>query len=127
MIGTTSTEEKAALAKKAGASEVILYGKDSGVDVMQEVYKITGGEGIDRGVHAVFDGVGKDTFDMDFDLVRRCVAFAMRWGRELELTLLRTRRLQEGYHRHPRQRLWPRAAVRASQARPQELEGWVHG
>lgn len=29
-------------------------------------------EGIDRGVHAVFDGVGKDTFDMDFDLVRRC-------------------------------------------------------
>lgn len=30
-------------------------------------------EGIDRGVHGVFDGVGKDTFDMDFDLLRRCV------------------------------------------------------
>ena len=28
-------------------------------------------EGIDRGVHGVFDGVGKDTFDSDFDLVRR--------------------------------------------------------
>ncbi|KAK4056125.1 NADPH:quinone reductase [Microbotryomycetes sp. JL221] len=69
VIGTTSTEEKAKLARAAGADHVILYGGD--VDVVSEVYKITGGEGIDRGVHAVFDGVGKDTFDMDFELVRR--------------------------------------------------------
>jgi NADPH2:quinone reductase len=69
VIGTTSTAEKAALAKAAGASEVILYGGD--VDVVSEVYKITGGEGIDRGVHAVFDGVGKDTFEIDFELLRR--------------------------------------------------------
>ncbi|KAM0787119.1 hypothetical protein ACM66B_006373 [Microbotryomycetes sp. NB124-2] len=69
VIGTTSTEEKARLAKEAGAEQVILYSGD--VNVVEEVYKITGGEGIDRGVHAVFDGVGKDTFDMDFDLVRR--------------------------------------------------------
>ncbi|ORY57693.1 hypothetical protein BCR35DRAFT_309589 [Leucosporidium creatinivorum] len=69
VIGTTSTEEKAKLAKAAGASEVILY--SGNVDVAAEVYKITGGEGIDRGVHAVFDGVGRDTFDLDFELVRR--------------------------------------------------------
>ncbi|KAM0756590.1 NAD(P)-binding protein [Meredithblackwellia eburnea MCA 4105] len=69
VIGTTSTAEKAALAKAAGADHVILYGGD--VNVAEEVYKITGGEGIDRGVHAVFDGVGKDTFDADFDILRR--------------------------------------------------------
>ncbi|GAA5884031.1 hypothetical protein JCM16303_001367 [Sporobolomyces ruberrimus] len=69
VIGTTSTEDKAEIARKSGAEHVILYGE--GRDVVSEVYKLTGGEGIDRGVHAVFDGVGKDTFDMDFDLVRR--------------------------------------------------------
>lgn len=72
VIGTTSSEEKAELAKQSGAEHVILYGE--GRDVVSEVYKLTGGEGIDRGVHAVFDGVGKDTFDMDFDLLRRCVS-----------------------------------------------------
>lgn len=69
VIGTTSTAEKAEIAKKAGADHVILYGE--GRDVVGEVYRVTGGEGIDRGVHGVFDGVGKDTFDMDFDLLRR--------------------------------------------------------
>ncbi|SGY38532.1 BQ5605_C003g02044 [Microbotryum silenes-dioicae] len=69
VIGTTSTEEKAKIARASGADHVILYSGQ--VDVAEEVYKITGGEGIDRGVHAVFDGVGKDTFEMDFDLVRR--------------------------------------------------------
>ncbi|BGP58665.1 hypothetical protein JCM8202_006359 [Rhodotorula sphaerocarpa] len=69
VIGTTSTEEKAEIARKAGADHVVLYGE--GRDVIGEVYKITGGEGIDRGVHGVFDGVGKDTFAADFDLVRR--------------------------------------------------------
>ncbi|BGP44121.1 NADPH:quinone reductase [Rhodotorula kratochvilovae] len=69
VIGTTSTAEKAEIAKKAGADHVVLYGE--GRDVVGEVYKITGGEGIDRGVHGVFDGVGKDTFDVDFDLLRR--------------------------------------------------------
>lgn len=79
MIGTTSSAEKAALAKAAGCDEVILYSGD--VDVVAEVYKITGGEGIDRGVHAVFDGVGKDTFEIDFELLRRCDLFGERWVR----------------------------------------------
>ncbi|GAA6009436.1 hypothetical protein JCM10207_003779 [Rhodosporidiobolus poonsookiae] len=71
VIGTTSTAEKAEIARKAGADHVLLYGPDKWDEVVAEVYKITGGEGIDRGVHAVFDGVGKDTFDVDFDLLRR--------------------------------------------------------
>ena len=70
MIGTTSTAEKAELAKAAGADHVILYA-DPSVNVAEELYAITGGEGIDRGVHAVFDGVGKDTFEIDFELLRR--------------------------------------------------------
>ncbi|GAA5837222.1 hypothetical protein JCM3766R1_002166 [Sporobolomyces carnicolor] len=69
VIGTTSSQEKAEIAKRAGAHHVLLYGP--GTDVVSRVYELTGGEGIDRGVHAVFDGVGKDTFDMDFDLLRR--------------------------------------------------------
>ncbi|KAK7695089.1 hypothetical protein QCA50_002279 [Cerrena zonata] len=64
IIGTTSTEEKATLAKSFGADHVILYPKENTVE---RVLEITKGEG----VHAVFDGVGKDTFMDNFKLVRR--------------------------------------------------------
>jgi NADPH2:quinone reductase len=55
VISTTSTPEKAAAAKKAGADHVILYKED---DTVQRVLEITSGKGVD----AVFDGVGKDTY-----------------------------------------------------------------
>ncbi|KAH0837901.1 hypothetical protein J3R83DRAFT_6131 [Lanmaoa asiatica] len=64
VIGTTSTEEKAAIAKQNGADHVIIYKKENTV---QRVLEITNGEG----VHAVFDGVGKDTFDSNFEMLRR--------------------------------------------------------
>ncbi|KAI5481087.1 NADPH2:quinone reductase [Pseudohyphozyma bogoriensis] len=68
VIATTSTEEKAAVARKAGAHHVVLYGNKSMDDVVKEVKALTpGGEG----VHAVFDGVGKDTFESNFEVVRR--------------------------------------------------------
>jgi NADPH:quinone reductase len=54
VIGTTSTTEKAKLAKEYGADEVIVY-KDE--DIVKRVLEITSGEGVD----AVFDGVGRDT------------------------------------------------------------------
>jgi len=54
VIGTTSTKEKAALATGHGADHVILYTEE---DTVKRVLEITNGEG----VHAVFDGVGKDT------------------------------------------------------------------
>lgn len=56
VIATTSTEEKAALARESGASEVIRYDQ---ADVADEVARITGG----AGVAAVYDGVGAATFD----------------------------------------------------------------
>ncbi|GAA5857956.1 hypothetical protein JCM8547_006638 [Rhodosporidiobolus lusitaniae] len=71
VIGTTSTTEKAEIARKAGADHVLLYGPDKWDEITQEVYRITGGEGPDTGVHVVFDGVGKDTFEADFGLLRR--------------------------------------------------------
>ncbi|KAI8986772.1 NAD-P-binding protein [Trametes punicea] len=64
VIGTTSTPEKAELAKQYGADHVILYTKE---DTVQRVLELTNGEG----VHAIFDGVGKDTFESDFKMIRR--------------------------------------------------------
>lgn len=57
VIGTTSTEAKAELARAHGADHVILYTKENTV---QRVLEITNGVGVD----AVFDGVGKDTYAM---------------------------------------------------------------
>jgi NADPH:quinone reductase len=63
IIGTTSTEEKAALAREAGADEIVLYTKE---DFQQAVKRITGG----AGVNVVYDSVGKTTFDGSLDSLR---------------------------------------------------------
>ncbi|MDD5543033.1 MAG: quinone oxidoreductase [Acidobacteriia bacterium] len=55
VIGTTSTAEKAALARQAGADEVILY---STQDFESEVKRLTDG----KGVQVVYDSVGRDTY-----------------------------------------------------------------
>lgn len=55
VLGTTSTEEKAEIAKKAGADDVILYTKQ---DFVSEVKRLTGKHGADL----IIDGVGKTTF-----------------------------------------------------------------
>jgi NADPH2:quinone reductase len=63
VIGTVSTEEKARLAKAAGADEVILYSR---VDFGVEVKRLTGG----AGVHVVYDSVGQTTFEKSLDCLR---------------------------------------------------------
>jgi len=63
VIGTVSTEEKAALAKAAGADHVILYTKQ---DFEPEVKRLTNG----RGVDVVYDGVGASTFDKGLNCLR---------------------------------------------------------
>ena len=60
VIGTTSTEEKAALAREAGADEIILYTQQ---DFVAETRRFTDG----AGVRVVYDSVGKDTFDGSLD------------------------------------------------------------
>lgn len=60
VIGTVSTEEKAALAQQAGAEATILYTKQ---DFVVEVLRITGG----AKVHVVYDSVGATTFLKSMD------------------------------------------------------------
>jgi NADPH:quinone reductase len=60
VIGTTSTKEKAKLAKKNGCDYPILYTEE---DFVARVKEITGG----KGVSVVYDGVGKDTFLKSFE------------------------------------------------------------
>ncbi len=63
VIGTVSTEEKAELARGAGADEVILYTEQ---DFLEETKRITDGEGVD----VVYESVGKDTFDKSLDALK---------------------------------------------------------
>ena len=63
VIGTVSTEEKANLAREAGADEVIFYTKD---DFAAETKKLTGGKGVD----VVYDSVGKTTFEKGLNALR---------------------------------------------------------
>jgi len=56
VIGTVSTEEKAALATQAGADHVVLYTRQ---DFVSEARRLTGG----RGVAVVYDSVGESTFE----------------------------------------------------------------
>lgn len=56
VIGTVSTQQKARLAREAGADHVVLYTED---DFVEETRRLTGG----RGVHVVYDSVGQATFE----------------------------------------------------------------
>ncbi len=64
VLATTSTEEKAQLARGAGADEVIRYDVQ---DFAAEVKRLTGG----HGVQVVYDGVGRATFDKSLDSLAR--------------------------------------------------------
>jgi len=63
VIATVSTEEKARLARQAGADEVILYTQ---ADFETETKRLTGGKGVD----VVYDGVGKTTFEKGLNVLR---------------------------------------------------------
>jgi NADPH2:quinone reductase len=63
VIGTVSTEEKAKLAREAGADEVILYTQS---DFEVETKRLTDGKGLD----VVYDSVGKTTFEKGLNVLR---------------------------------------------------------
>lgn len=62
IIATVSTEEKAELARRAGADEVILYTES---DFESETKRLAGG-----GVDVVYDSVGKTTFDKSMNCLK---------------------------------------------------------
>lgn len=63
VIATAGTDAKAQLARDAGADEAIVYTQK---DFETETRRLTDGQG----VHAVYDGVGKDTFEKDLKVLR---------------------------------------------------------
>ncbi|HKB49559.1 MAG TPA: quinone oxidoreductase [Ktedonobacterales bacterium] len=63
VLATAGSEEKAALARSAGADAVILYTEE---DFEAETRKLTGGVGVD----VVYDSVGKTTFDKSLGCLR---------------------------------------------------------
>ncbi|MFN2491252.1 MAG: quinone oxidoreductase [Pyrinomonadaceae bacterium] len=63
VFATVGTEEKAKLARGAGADEVILYTKQ---DFESEARRLNR----DNGIDVVYDGVGKTTFDKDLNILR---------------------------------------------------------
>ena len=63
VIATVSTEEKAKLARDAGADDVILYTQ---TDFETETKKLTGGKGLD----VIYDSVGRTTFEKGLNLLR---------------------------------------------------------
>jgi NADPH2:quinone reductase len=63
VIATAGTPEKAQLARDAGADECIVYTE---ADFETETKRLTDG----KGVHVIYDGVGKATFDKDLEVLR---------------------------------------------------------
>jgi NADPH2:quinone reductase len=63
VIATAGSAAKAQVAREAGADEVILY---NDADFQAEVKRLTNG----AGVHVVYDGVGKSTYDKSIDSLR---------------------------------------------------------
>jgi NADPH:quinone reductase len=63
VIATVSTDEKAKLARQAGADEVILYTQ---ADFEAETKRLTSAKGVD----VVFDGVGKTTFEKGLNVLQ---------------------------------------------------------
>ena len=63
VIATVGTDAKAKLAREAGSDDVIVYTRQ---DFEAETKRLTDG----KGVHVIYDGVGKSTFDKDLNLLR---------------------------------------------------------
>src|SRR5260370_18270347 len=63
VIVTVGTDEKAKLAREAGADEVIVYTKQ---DFEAETKRLTEG----KSVHVIYDGLAKPTFDKDLNVIQ---------------------------------------------------------
>jgi NADPH:quinone reductase len=89
VIGTVSTEEKAALAKQNGCEHPIIYAKE---DVVARVREFTGGEGLP----VVYDGVGAATFEQSLHSLKRrgmLVSYGSASGVPPPLEIFRLNRL----------------------------------
>ena len=87
VITTVSSDEKEELARAAGADEVLRY--DGFAD---KVRQLTGGTGVD----AVYDGVGKDTFDGSLASLRTSGTLVLFGGASGQVPPFDLQRLNSG-------------------------------
>lgn len=66
VIGTTSSEAKAKIAKQNGADYIVDYSNGYD-DLVEKIKELTN----NQGVHAIFDSLGAATFDVDLKVIRR--------------------------------------------------------
>ena len=93
VIGTVSTEEKAALVKQNGCEHPIVYTKE---DVVARVRELTGGAGLP----VVYDGVGGSTFEQSLSCLRRrglLVSYGSAGGVPPPLEIFRLNRMGSLY------------------------------
>ena len=93
VIGTVSTDEKAALARQHGCEHAIVYTRE---DVVERVRALTGG----AGVPVVYDSVGATTFEQSLKCLRRrgmLVSFGSASGPAPPLDLFRLNRMGSLY------------------------------
>lgn len=67
VIAVASSDEKLAKAKENGAEFLLNSSKLSQDEIAEKVLEITKG----KGVEAIFDSIGKDTFELDLKIIRR--------------------------------------------------------
>jgi len=97
MIGTVSNKEKGSLALDNGCSYVINYRKEN---VVEKVKEITNG----KGVNVVYDGVGKDTFNISIDCLDfrgLLVSFGQSSGMVQDINLHKTFNPKSLYYTRP--------------------------
>ncbi len=97
MIGTVSNDEKSQLAKENGCEHIINYKAEN---VVERVRDITEG----KGVPVVYDGVGKDTFDVSLqslDFRGLFVSFGQSSGMPPEVNLHKTFNPKSLYYTRP--------------------------
>ncbi len=90
LIGTAGTDEKAAKAAALGADHVLSYTQDD--DLAAAVRELTGGEG----VHVVYDGVGRLTFDASLASLRRRGTLVLFGGASGQVPPFDIQRLNSG-------------------------------
>ena len=116
VIGTVGSKAKAEIFTAHGGDHPILYRE---VDFVEAVKKL-----VPEGVHAVFDGVGKDTLEKSLDCMRP-FAMLVNYGNAsghpepLDLSFLKAERLPKGGH--PAMPAWSCG----DGSRPLKLEGAV--
>lgn len=94
VITTVGSAEKAELSRAAGAAEVIDYSAmaDLAVDLPPLVKELTGGQG----VHVVYDGVGRSTFDASLASLRRRGTLVLFGGASGQVPPFDLQRLNSG-------------------------------